>query len=186
MYEIWKDIEGYEGLYQISSLGRVKSLERTYTANYQGQPIQKKCGERIRKTTTVHGYPHVRLYKHCKGMNFKIHRLIAIAFIPNPDPTKYTNINHKDGNKLNNSIDNLEWSNDQLNIRHGYETGLYDNVFKPVERYTLDGVFLGRWKSAREASKETGEHFGNISDCCRGTRKKCNGYTWKYAERVGI
>ena len=121
--EIWKDIKGYEGKYQISNLGRVKSLKRNIkpTAPYQKS---KTCKERILKDCVgSHGYKHVSLEgkKHC------IHRLVATAFTENNE--NYNCINHKDGNKLNNSIDNLEWCSYKRNADHMFNTGLReDNI----------------------------------------------------------
>ena len=114
--EIWKDIEGYEGLYQVSNLGRVKS-------------IYGWCGNRFVKRTKIlklkinnKGYTKVYLYKNKKSKMFFVHRLVAMAFVPNPN--NLPQVNHKDGNKLNNSIGNLEWCTCSENIKHAYKTGL--------------------------------------------------------------
>ena len=114
MNEIWKDIEGYEGFYKISNFGRVKSLKRKDT---KGRTVR----ERILKPCIVDGYYSVTLYKDIRKI-FKIHRLIAMAFIPNIENKPF--INHIDGNKKNNSIDNLEWVTNQENIKHAFKIGL--------------------------------------------------------------
>lgn len=116
MQEVYKPIKGYEGLYEVSNLGNVKSLSkirgRAFTA------------ERLLKPRIVNGYVMVTLCKESKRFNASVHRLIAEAFIPNPE-NKET-INHIDGNKQNNSIDNLEWATQRENNLHAYRTGLHD------------------------------------------------------------
>lgn len=111
--EIWKDIKGFEGCYQISSLGRVKSLARN------GSPY----GENIRKLSrTKDGYLKVRLFGNGKDVTTRVHRLVAETFIENPD-NKET-VNHIDGNKENNSVENLEWADRHEQLYHAYELGL--------------------------------------------------------------
>lgn len=120
--EVWKDIEGYEGLYQVSTCGNVKSLPKI-RRNGTGTYIQK---ERLLKpSNTSTGYKKVELCKDGKRKGFKVHRLVAIAFIPNPD--NKPEVNHIDGNKINNNIDNLEWVTSSENSIHAYETGLNSN-----------------------------------------------------------
>ena len=120
--EVWKDVEGYEGLYQVSTCGNVKSLPKV-RRNGTGTYIQK---ERLLKpSNTSTGYKKVELCKDGKRKGFKVHRLVAIAFIPNPD--NKPEVNHIDGNKINNNIDNLEWVTSSENSIHAYETGLNPN-----------------------------------------------------------
>ena len=120
--EVWKDIEGYEGLYQVSTCGNIKSLPKV-RRNGTGTYIQK---ERLLKpSNTSTGYKKVELCKDGKRKGFKVHRLVAIAFIPNPD--NKPEVNHIDGNKINNNIDNLEWVTSSENSIHAYETGLNPN-----------------------------------------------------------
>lgn len=113
--EIWKDIENYEGLYQVSNYGRVKSLPRMYA---------QKHGiiEKILKLQDSNGYLKCQIYKNGKQKRYFLHRLMAIAFIPNPNFLPC--INHIDGNKLNNKIENLEWCTRSQNVRHAYKLGL--------------------------------------------------------------
>lgn len=120
--EIWKDIEGYEGLYQVSTYGNIKSLPKV-RRNGTGTYIQKE--KLLKPSNTSTGYKKVELCKDGKRKSFKVHRLVAIAFIPNPD--NKPEVNHIDGNKINNNIDNLEWVTSSENSVHAYETGLNSN-----------------------------------------------------------
>ena len=121
MKEIWKDIEGYEGLYQISNLGNVKSLHRI--ANIPNG--HRKVKERILKQTENRGYRAVIISKEKTRKEFSAHRLVAFHFIPNPE--NKPEVNHIDGNKSNNKVENLEWVTPSENIRHSYAVGLARN-----------------------------------------------------------
>ena len=117
--EIWKDIEGYEGLYQVSNLGRVKRMRFiNKNTNIEKERIKS---QKIRKD----GYLEVALYKNGKGKYIQVHRLVAKSFIPNPK--KLPQVNHIDGNKENNCVDNLEWVTNKENVTHAIKTGLQNN-----------------------------------------------------------
>ena len=118
MEETWKDIQGFEGYYQVSNLGRVKSLER-YVC-HSGKAMLRK--ERIRKPFDNQGYWNLTLHKDKQDYHTTIHQLVAKAFIPNPDNLPV--VNHKDGNKKNNCVDNLEWVTASENSRHAIKIGL--------------------------------------------------------------
>ena len=120
--EIWKDIKDYEGLYQISNYGNVKSLPKE-RHNRRGVYIQKE--KLLSLTNTSTGYKKVELVKDGKRKGFKVHRLVAQAFIPNPD--EKPQVNHIDGDKTNNYVDNLEWATASENSIHAYNTGLNSN-----------------------------------------------------------
>ena len=109
--EIWKDIEGYEGLYQVSNKGRIKSLNRI---DSRGRKVNEKI---LSSKPNNKGYLRVHLYKNGKRKPFSVHRLVAIAFIPNPN--NLLEVNHKDENKENNTVDNLEWCNRKYNTNYG-------------------------------------------------------------------
>ena len=171
--EIWKDIKGYEGLYQISNYGNVKSL------NY------KRTGkERLMKPALqTNGYFFVWL---CNKQNkcFFIHRLVADAFIPNPDNLPC--VNHKDEDKTNNHVNNLEWCTNKYNNEYGTrlkrfrETQLKNHkLSKKVYQYTLDGKFVKEWDSTMECGRN-GFDQGAIVRCCKGERKTHRGYIWTY------
>ena len=170
--EIWKPILNYEGLYEVSNWGRVKSL--------------KFGKERILKPgTNKYGYLIVILCKNGKVKSFSVHRLVAEVFIPNPH--NYPCVNHKDECKTNNNVNNLEWCTYTYNNNYGTkierisknrDTSKY---FKPILQYTLDGVFVREWKSIAEAGRN-GFNQGHITDCCRGVRKTHKGFIFKYKE----
>lgn len=159
--EYWKYIKGYEGLYQVSNFGRVKS--------------NKFGKERILKPfTNSTGYLLVSLCKDGKVKAFTVHRLVAEAFIDNPD--NLPQVNHRDENKLNNNVDNLEWCTNEYNINYGTRT---ERCSKPVLQYTLDGEFVREWPSIMEAARN-GYYQGHVVACCQGKRKAHKGFIWKY------
>ena len=166
MEEIWKDIKGYEGKYQVSNYGNVKSLNyhRTGKERLLKPTLQKK------------GYLYVSLCKPLK--KFKIHRLVAETFIPNPD--NLPQVNHKDEDKTNNYVGNLEWCSLLYNINYG--NGIIKSCkkrCKKVYQYTMDWVLVREWESIRECGRN-GFNQGNIVSCCKGERKTHKGYRWKY------
>jgi hypothetical protein len=167
MIEIWKDIPNYEGLYQASNLGNIKSLNYNHT---------KK--EKILKTRLdTRGYEIIELRNKGKRGFHRVHRLVAQAFIPNPD--NYPQINHKDENKLNNCVDNLEWCDNDYNAHYGtHYNRIKEKLYKPVCQYNLNGVFIKSFNSLSEAQKAIGTT--HISDVCRGKRKTAGGYIWRY------
>lgn len=123
MFEVWKDIKGYEGYYQVSNLGSVKSLERK-EVNSIG--VLKSYESKVLKDVdNGRGYSQIRLYKNGKGITVKIHKLVAESFLENP--RGLIEINHIDGNKKNNSVENLEWITRKENISHAIELGLFKN-----------------------------------------------------------
>lgn len=123
--EIWKDIKNYEGLYQVSNLGRIKSLSRTvYQYNYMAKKdIKITFKGKIRKPRmSKDGYYIINLNKDGKMTTYRVHRLVGEQFVENKENKPY--INHKDGNKLNNNVDNLEWCTAKENSIHGWKIGL--------------------------------------------------------------
>ena len=194
MKEIWKDIKGYKGKYQVSNIGRVKRLSR----RMKTERWIKKVGRNTTKEKILSsikksiGYTQVNLGKKGKMRVYLIHRLVGEAFIPNPE--NKSQINHKDGNKSNNRIDNLEWVTPRENDLHSYRvlghTGWTKGRFgrkhptsKPVLQKTLDGRLIRKWECALDAVREGGFDSGNISHCCRGEHKQHKGFIWEYATR---
>lgn len=181
MEEIWKDIIGYEGWYQVSNLGRVRSIDRYVNGNGINCDFQFMKGK-LRKLRKNHnGYWVVMLRKNSKAKEFLVHRLVAEAFIPNPENLPY--INHKDENPANPIVTNLEWCTPQYNTR-------YSNViekivpfkYRKVVQFDLDMNEIHRWDSLKEAAKSINRAQQNISRCCRGRCKTCGGYKWRYED----
>lgn len=165
--EIWKDIKGYEGLYQISNLGRVKSL-------YFNKELLLKL------RLTGRGYYQIDLQKNKNITHALVHRLVAEAFVSNLDNLPC--VNHKDENKLNNNASNLEWCTQKYNIHYG--TGLQRRIitqYKPVI-CVEKGIC---YSSQIEAGRQLGICHRHISDCCKGRRHTTGGYHWRYAEQGG-
>ena len=170
MNEIWRDIVGYEGLYQISNLGNVKSLNYRRTGK-----------ERILNPgNNGSEYLFVILCKNGKRKNFTIHRLVANAFLENSDDK--SDVNHKDEDKTNNCVDNLEWMSRKENINFGtHNQRSAKSRSKSVIQYSLDGKFIKEWPSIIQIERDLGFSKGNISQCCNGKRKSAYGYVWKFA-----
>ena len=175
--ELWKDIQGYEGLYQISNLGRVKSLERIIVTN---NGITKKISEKILKPYIKGtGYYNIVLRKDSKTKCYFVHRLVANEFIPNPD--NLPQVNHKDENKLNNNVDNLEWCTSKYNNNYGTHNERHALTrSKTVYQYSLDKKLLSVWKSTHDVNYKLGYHQGNIAVCCRVERKTAYNCIWSY------
>lgn len=177
MEEVWKDIPGFNGYYQVSSFGRVKSLARKTNNQYGKNDFILSPGWIHNKEN---GYLFVCLCKNGLKKRFLVHRLVAEAFIPNPD--NLPQVNHKDENQRNNCVENLEWCGCDYNINYGNRT--YKAAFKksiPVFQYTKSGVFVKEYCSAVEAERKTGICSQNISKCRAGKLPSAGGYLWRYA-----
>lgn len=162
--ETWKDIKGYEGLYKVSDRGRIYSIKRKLYRKFK---------------TDKNGYLVVNLSKNSKYDYPSVHRLVAMAFIPNPD--NLPEVNHKDENKFNNSVDNLEWCTTEYNLKYGTRLKrVSDKLSKPIEQWSKDGQLIKVWASLIEVEKETGWSHGNISRCANGLSKTAYGFIWKY------
>ena len=166
MEEIWKDVVGYEGLYQVSNLGNVRN---TNTRKHKKQMLNK------------YGYYRLVLWKNNTGKNFVVHRLVAEAFIPNPNNFPY--INHKDECKTNNNILNLEYCTPKYNSNYG--TGSKRQGKKkeiPVKQYDMNGNYIQTFPSGKIAGETLGLNRSKISNCCKGKRQSTGNYKWKYAK----
>lgn len=179
--EIWKCIKDYEGLYMVSNCGRVKSFDRWVKGRNGSVRLIK--GRILKPVTNTFGYLQVGLFKNGKVKAFTVHRLVAEAFLPNPH--NYPCVNHKDENKQNNNVSNLEWCTAQYNNTYGTriervaEKTTNGKCSKPVLQYTLDGQFVREWESTAECGRN-GYHQGHVADCCQGKQKTHKGYIWKY------
>lgn len=180
--ELWKDIEEFEGFYQISNKGNVRSLDR-YTFGKNGKQRFRK-GRLHKPGIGSHGYKVVGLRKG-KGLNLKlIHRLVAIHFIPNPENKPC--VNHIKGIKTDNRAWRLEWVTYKENNNHATKTGLKKSkkpIDNPVQikQFTLDDKFIKEWYSITEAATQLNIYPITISLCVRGIRNKAGGFKWKKA-----
>ena len=205
MDEVWKDIEGYEGLYQVSNTGQVRSLNYLHTGEVKP----------LKQGTDGNGYKRVSLYKDGKSKTCRVHRLVAMAFILNPN--NYKEVNHKDENPSNNNVNNLEWCTNEYNVNYGTRTkraseslkgkphseetkkkiseslkGKYKGKDHPKSKsifmYDKEGNFIRKFDCIADAN----EYFGKgkicsaISNCLRGRAKTAFGYVFKYADEIII
>lgn len=186
--ETWKDIIGFEGYYQVSNLGNVRSLDRFDGVNY-------RKGQIIKPTLKFNGYLQVGLRKHMKRKYVSVHRLVATHFIDNPK--NKSQINHIDCNKQNNKVDNLEWVTPKENQFHAKKNGLRENMpsgenhcnygkygensrtAKPVIRYNKDTGEIKLYK-AKILAKYDGFDVTSISKCCHKKLKTHKGYEWYF------
>ena len=194
MEEIWKDIEGYEGYYQVSNYGRVKSLNYHRTGK-----------ERIMKPKKdSKGYLQVLLCKEGKVKHYFVHRLVAVAFVDNPQNLPI--INHIDENPKNNNANNLEWCTQKYNINYGtrnkkaseklrgrklseeHKEKIAEKMknnpkkIKPIIGINKVSGLILEFPSLKEASRQTGINQGHICECCNGNRKSAGGFYWLYAD----
>lgn len=180
--EQWKDVRGYEGSYQVSNLGGVRSVDRYVRTGDRHKRLIK--GKVLKPQISNKGYLFVTLSKESKELGFFVHTLVAKAFIPNPD--MLPEVNHKDENKQNNIVDNLEWCTSKYNNNYGShkekcaEKQINGNRSKSVSRYTLKGEFVDSFPSMREVWRKYGYNTSVICNCCKGKVKSAYGYVWKY------
>ena len=181
MTELWKDIKGFEGFYQVSNLGRVKGLPRK-TEDGRLLPERYLYGS-VYST----GYVVVKLRCNKKPKRYSMHRLVAEHFIPNPESLPI--INHKDENKLNNCVDNLEWCTQKYNTNYGCARQravktFRKNYSKEVYQFDFNGNLVGKYDSVTTAAKITHTRHSEVSSCCRMVEHciSANGFMWRYAE----
>ena len=176
--EIWKDIEGFEGLYQVSNLGRVKSVKRTVWNSVKG--YYKTVPERILKVgDNNRGYLQVQLYREGKGKWYLVHRLVAVAFIGNPNNLLV--INHKNEIKSDNRVSNLEWCSYSYNNSYndkGKKIG--EKLSKPVIGIDKVTGLIVEFGSAHEAERKLGIDNGSIIKCCKGKLNSAGNFYWMY------
>ena len=169
MREEWRDIKGFEGLYQVSNTGKVKSLERTV---WNGRGY-RTVPEKIMKThDNGKGYLQVKLCKDGKGKKYKINRLVAQAFLDNPN--NLPEVNHKDKIRTNDNVDNLEWCTKQYNIDYSLSKAV-------IGINKISGLII-EFPSLMEAERQTGINHGNVCKCLKGNLKSTGGFYWIYAE----
>ena len=181
--EVWKDIKGYEGLYQASSLGRIRSLDRYKKTKGRYKEMQCKIKGTILKQAINHdGYYEVVLSKDGKAKTMRVNRIIAETFIDNK-----TQVNHINGDKLDNRVENLEWCTCKENITHA----LNNNLMKPVKgkehymskmvgKYDKNDNFIEKYNTIVEAGKKNNILSTSIINCLKERSKLAGGYKWKY------
>lgn len=178
--ETWKPVVGYEGLYEVSDMGRVKTL------HYKGGKEERILCEKKH----LDGYLFVELYKNGSKKPITIHRLVATAFIENPN--NFPCINHKDENKANNKAENLEWCTWKYNVNYSIARRKERNPqirftrngrkrFRRIVQVDLDGNIVKTWQDSRTIFLETNMSDWAISQCCVGKQKTAYGYKWHYA-----
>lgn len=182
--EEWRDIKGYEGFYQASSFGRIRSVDRKC---WNGKTMAFMKGKILKPALSGDGrnYLIVHLSKHNKQKTLSVHRLIAGAFIPNP--LMLPEINHKDENPSNNNVSNLEWCTRHYNTNYGTHNEKLRNTKekrygKPILQFDMLGNLITEYPTLMAAERATGFHNGNISHCCRGNCSYAYGYVWKFKE----
>lgn len=177
--EIWRDIPGWEGLYQVSTYGNVASL------NYNHTGMRRLRIPRVGKG----GYLYLDLHKNGVTKTMKIHRLVAITFIPNPN--NLPQINHKDENKLNNNVENLEWCDASYNNRYGsrprkvldaYKRNGSSKAERPVVKIDNYGTIIEEYISISDAARKNGVRRETLRDCVLGRQHTCCGYVWRYKQ----
>lgn len=175
--EIWKNIEGYEGFYQVSNMGRVKSLERK---NSQGRTVKERI---LKPAVKKAGYVEVNLYAGGKPKTLKVHRLVCEAFNDNRD--EKPEVNHINEIKTDNRACNLEWCTRRENCNHGTRNSRAGKAIakansKPLGQWTKEGELVKTWSSLTEIGRQTGFSRGNISQVANGNRKTAYGFIWRY------
>ena len=184
--EIWKPVVGYEGLYEVSNMGNVHGIRRSGCT-----------GENLKGFVSKHGYHIVMLNRKCQYKHMPVHRLVAMAFIDNPENKR--TVNHIDGNKLNNTVDNLEWATHGENHKHAYRIGLkkvteaqreaarrtgrrtcaLNRPRRPVICIDKDGNVL-HFESAHAGARYVDGFPSPIVKCCKNKLKTYKGYEWRY------
>ena len=177
--EQWKEISGYEGYYEVSNYGNVRSIP--HKVNTKSGKQRNSPGRVLAQKITKNGYKQVHLSKGNESHYKSVHRLVASAFVPNPD--RLPQVNHKDENKTNNYADNLEWMTASDNCKHGHRNDtMVEQRSRSVER--LMGDVTVTYNSIHSAAEETGVSAAHICQCRRGERETTGGTRWRYADEI--
>ena len=190
MQEVWKTIDGFEN-YMVSNLGNVKSVERTVFNPKSRSGVAVKKELQLKPNLNHKGYLVVKLYNNNKSKSVAIHRLVAKAFIPNPD--NLPQVNHKDENKTNNNVENLEWCTNDYNIHYGTIAKRLSEAIrnseahkayskrrcKKVAQIDESGNIIEIWNSVVSVSTK-GFYPESVIACCKGRKQTYKGYKWQY------
>lgn len=183
MEEVWKDIDGYDG-YQVSNMGRVRSISRYVRVGRNGKRFAE--GRIIKPVRCPNGYLEMQFSRRIDGKVHLLHRLVAQAFIPNPQ--NLPQVNHKDENLENCRADNLEWCTAKYNANYGTRMKRWFEHYskkKPVCQYDMDGNFIAKYCTIQDAANKNGiKNAETISRACRGKLKTSGGYKWRFASEV--
>lgn len=188
--ERWKHIKGYEMLYDISNYGRVKRIGVYRISNRYYKKGRYYPTKIMTSSIGKHGYCCVQLFNH-NGLfkTIRVHRLVAQSFIPNLD--NKPQVNHKDGNKLNNRVDNLEWCTNGENGKHAWDNNLRTKNFgkdnyisKKILQYTPDKKLIKEWNCIKDISRSLGYNYGYIIACCQRKYKLGHNFIWRYKEEI--
>lgn len=178
MTEIWKDIEGYEGKYQISNLGNVKSIFRVVKSGVKHTTTRIYEEKIMKQSLNRKGYCIISLYSNNGLKNNIVHRLVANAFIPNPH--NLPQVNHKDENKLNNTVENLEWCDAKYNNNYGSRNLKHSkSKSEKIIQKDLNGKFIKEWESATEVERQLGYDASSIRKCCLNKAKTAYKFLWE-------
>lgn len=180
--EVWKDIAGYEGLYQVSSIGRVKSCDKILPHKTHGTwHIKERILKQHWNGPVYSKYLTVCLHEGKGICHFmRVHRLVAETFIPNPQ--NLPQVNHIDGNKGNNTVTNLEWVTPLENTSHAWKNGLCENIVR-AKQVPVVNVDTGEtFRSVADAERSFGKSFGAISHALNGKHERAHGYRWAYVK----
>lgn len=181
MKETWKSIRGYEGLYEVSDLGRVRSLGRA--VNSKNGSKQRKRVRVLTQEVTIHGYCRVRLYdRNGDSKRYAVHRVVLETFV-GESPLQ---VNHRNEIKTDNRLENLEYVSARENCNYGTRNQRLSKSIKgknsrPVEQLSIEGETLARYSSREEAETVTGVSACNIGRCCTNIRETAGGYKWRNA-----
>ena len=180
MEEVWKDIPDYEGLYQASNFGRIKSMDMVLPYSRHGKQTQRiRKGKVLSPAKMKNGYLRVEMSKNGSHKLNLVHRLVAKTFIPNPN--NYREINHINCDKSDNNVNNLEWCSSSQNKIHAFNNKLY-TCEKPILQIKNNKI-INEYKSTKECERKTGFSCQNIGKVALGKRKSAYGYQWKYKEK---
>jgi len=170
-----KPVKGWEGLYNVTEDGQISSVPRNGT---------RRGGRTLSHSTDSYGYSVVKFRNKNKVLTKKVHRIVAEAFLPNPE--NKPQVNHEDGDKKNNHISNLRWVTASENIRHAKDNGLQCECPNrvSVQQYTLDGEYVAEYESLKAAGEATHTSWTGISAVIRGKRKSAGGYYWERSTTI--